>query len=41
MIVSTVDPLIIRNGNELVVEGSDESGSIRADLTRVRYYQAG
>lgn len=35
-VVSTVHPLITRNGNELVVEGSDESGSVRADLTKVR-----
>jgi signal transduction histidine kinase/DNA-binding response OmpR family regulator len=35
-VVSTVQPLIAKNGNELVVEGDSEPGSVRADLTKVR-----
>jgi signal transduction histidine kinase/DNA-binding response OmpR family regulator len=35
-VVSTVQPLVAKKGNELVVEGSDQAGSVRADLTKVR-----
>jgi signal transduction histidine kinase/DNA-binding response OmpR family regulator len=35
-VISTVQPLVAKNGNELVVEGRDESGNVRADLTKVR-----
>jgi len=35
-VVSTVKPLITKNGNTLVVHCSDQLGMIRADLTKVR-----
>ena len=35
-VVSMVQPLMAKNDNQLLVEGSDESGSIRADLTKLR-----
>jgi PAS domain S-box-containing protein len=35
-VVSTIQPLIDRNANTLVVRADDDLGSIRADLTKVR-----
>jgi signal transduction histidine kinase/CheY-like chemotaxis protein len=34
--VTTVGPLVEKNGNRLVIEGIEASGSMHADLTRVR-----
>ena len=35
-VVSTVKPLIAKNGNELIVEAADDLGSARADITKIR-----
>ncbi len=35
-VATTVDPLIAKNGNNLVIEGPDDLGSMHADVTRLR-----
>jgi signal transduction histidine kinase/DNA-binding response OmpR family regulator len=35
-VAATVQPLIARNGNTLVLEGTADAGALHADLTRVR-----
>jgi PAS domain S-box-containing protein len=35
-VVTTIQPLVAKNANTLVVQGADEPGAIRADLTKVR-----
>ena len=35
-VVTTMTPLVMRNGNTLIVRGADEAGAMNTDLTRLR-----